>query len=216
MLSASIGASVPDVSFAPEEAKSAIVEPLSTVIAVYSAVMATIYGSFRYTVDRRGGVVAQRATLQPRRWGLIARIPFTALGGVLVALASLLGGHAALAATLGTRGLAPATLGDVAIVGAAAAVWGLSMGLLVQAHLPSLFVAPLTLSAALLIAPLWPAVAAWLPLPALLRAVGFDLTPLGIDVVVGPPSGAAAPLTIAWLVLLLIGGSGAFLRRDFR
>ncbi|WP_307382469.1 MULTISPECIES: hypothetical protein [Microbacterium] len=217
VLSASIGASVPgDVAAAPEAAKVAIAAPLSTVIAVYAAVMAAIYGSFRYTVDRRGGVVAQRATLQPRRWGLAARVPFTAVGGALVATAALLGGRVALAAALGARGLEPATVGTVAIVGAAAAVWGLGAGLLVQAHLPSLFVAPLSLSAALLVAPLWPAVAPWCPLPTLLRAAGLDLAPLGIDAAVGPARGVAVAVAAAWLAAALAAGTVSFLRRDLR
>lgn len=217
VLSASIGTSVPgDLVAAPDAAKEAIAAALSTVIAVYSAVMAAIYGSFRYTIDRRGGVVAHRATLQPRRWGLAARIPSTALGGALVGVASLVGGRAAVVAALGARGLEPATVGTVAVVGAAAAVWGLSAGLLVQAHLPSLFVAPLSLSAPLLIAPLWPAVAAWFPLPTLLRAASFDLTPLGIGAAVGPAASAAVALAVAWGVLLLAAGAVSFLRRDLR
>ncbi|WP_156496114.1 hypothetical protein, partial [Microbacterium sp. T32] len=207
VLSASIGASMPgDVAAAPDAAKDAIAAPLSTVLAVYAAVMAAIYGSFRYTVDRRGGVIAQRATLQPRQWGLAARIPFTALGGALVGVAALLGGRAAVAATLGLHGLEPAAVGAVAIVGAAAAVWGLGIGLLVQAHLPSLFLAPLSLSAALLVAAPWPAVAAWFPLPTLVRATGLDLAPLGITAAVGPGPVAAAALAAAWITAVLAAG----------
>ena len=217
VLSASIGASMPgDVAAAPDGAKDAIAAPLSTVLAVYAAVMAAIYGSFRYTVDRRGGVVAQRATLQPRRWALAARIPFTALGGALVGMAALLGGRAAVATALGLHGLEPAAVGAVAIVGAAAAVWGLGIGLLVQAHLPSLFVAPLSLSAALLVAAPWPAVAAWFPLPTLVRATGLDLAPLGITAAVGPEPVAAAALAAAWITAVLAAGAASFLRRDLR
>ncbi|MGC0368134.1 hypothetical protein [Microbacterium sp. SLBN-111] len=217
VLSASIGASMPgDVAAAPDAAKDAIAAPLSTVLAVYAAVMAAIYGSFRYTVDRRGGVVAQRATLQPRRWALAARIPFTALGGALVGVAALLGGRAAVAAALGLHGLEPAAVGAVPVVGAAAAVWGLGIGLLVQAHLPSLFVAPLSLSAALLVAAPWPAVAAWFPLPTILRAAGLDLAPLGIIAAVGPEPAGATALATAWIAAVLTAGAASFLRRDLR
>ena len=217
VLSASIGGSVPgDVAAAPDAAKDAIAAPLSTVLAVYAAVMAAIYGSFRYTVDRRGGVVAQRATLQPRRWALAARIPFTVLGGAIVGVASLLGGRVALSAALGVRGLDPATVGSVAIVGAVAAVWGLSVGLLVQAHLPSLFVAPLSLSAARLVALPWPAAAAWFPLPTLLRAADLDLAPLGITAAVGPQPAAAVAMATAWIAAVLTAGAVSFLRRDLR
>ena len=131
-------------------------------------------------------------------------------------MAAFIGGRAALAAALGARGLDPAIVGTVAIVGAATAVWGLGAGLLVQAHLPSLFVAPLSLSAALLVAPLWPAVAAWSPLPTLLRAAGLDLAPLGIDAAVGPAPGAAVALAAAWLTAALAAGTVSFLRRDLR
>ncbi|MDF2918246.1 hypothetical protein [Microbacterium sp. NPDC086615] len=217
VLSASIGASVPgDLATAPDEARAAIAAPLSTVIAMYGAVMAAIYGSFRYTVDRRAGVVAQRATLQPRRWHLAARIPFTALSGALVAVASLLGGRLALTAALGLRGLDLGSVGISAVIGAAAALWGLGIGLLVQAHLPALFVAPLSLISAFLIAPLWPSVAAWLPLPTLLRAVGRELGPLGIDAAVGPVPAAATALAAVWIAAVLSGGAWSFLRRDLR
>lgn len=92
LLSASIAASVPaDIAAAPDDVKALVAVPLATVLAVYSAVLAAIYGSFRYTVDRRAGVVAQRSTVQPRPWALVGRLPFTALGGVLVAGASVLG-----------------------------------------------------------------------------------------------------------------------------
>lgn len=214
-LSASIGASAPsDFASAPNEAKDAMADVIATVTAVYAAVMASIYGSFRYTIDRRTGVLAQRATLQPRRWGLAARVPFTALGGALVAGASILGSRWALAASLGIRGLDAGVVAATLIVGAAAAVWGLGVGLLVRAHLPSLFVAPFSLSAALAIAPLWPVVAAWLPLTVLLRAARLDLAPVGIDAATGPPSWVAVALSMIWTAVVLTAGAWAFLRRD--
>lgn len=215
VLSASIGASAPsDLGSAPEEAKAAIAPMIAAVTAVYSAVMASIYGSFRYTIDRRTGVLAQRATLQPRRWGLAARVPFTALGGGLVAVASILGSRLSLAPILGVRGLNVDVVAGTLIVGAAAAVWGLGIGLLVRAHLPSLFVAPFSLSVALAIAHLWPVAAAWLPLAALLRAVRLDLVAIGIGAAVGPAPVLAVALSTAWTVVVLAAGTWAFLRRD--
>jgi hypothetical protein len=215
VLSASIGASAPaDLASAPEEAKSAIAVVLVTVTAVYAAVMASIYGSFRYTIDRRTGVLAQRATLQPRRWGLAARVPFTALGGALVASAAMLGGRVSLAASLGLRGVDVGVVAATLIVGAAAAVWGLGVGLLVRAHLPSLFVAAFSLSVALVIGPFWPGVAAWLPLAVLLRSAGLDLTFVGISAAVGPAPGFAVALGIICTAGIVTVGAWAFLRRD--
>ena len=215
LLSASIGASAPsDLDSAPEEAEAVIVSVIATVTAVYSAVMASIYGSFRYTIDRRSGVLAQRATLQPRRWGLAARIPFTALGGALVAAASLLGSRLSLAASLGVRGLDADVVASTLIVGSAAALWGLGVGLLVRAHLPSLFVAPFSVSVALAIAHLWPVGAAWLPLAAFLRATRLDLMPIGIGAAVGPAPGLAVALSAAWTAVVLAAGACAFLRHD--
>lgn len=217
LLSASIAASVPaDIAAAPDDVKALVAVPLATVLAVYSAVLAAIYGSFRYTVDRRAGVVAQRSTVQPRPWALVGRLPFTALGGVLVAGASVLGGRLALAPALGTAGLDAATVAAALVVGAVAALWGLGVGLVVQAHLPSLFVAPVSLSGALLVAPFWPDTAAWLPLPALLRAAGLDLAPIGLDVGAGPAPGVAGALTGAWVAAVLAAGGWSFLRRDLR
>lgn len=214
-LSASIGASAPaDLASAPDEAKAAIAVVIATVTAVYAAVMASIYGAFRYTIGRRTGVLAQRATLQPRRWGLAARVPFTALGGALVAATSIVGSRLSLAASLGLRGLDTGVVVATLFVGAAAAVWGLGAGLVVRAHLPSLFVAPFSLSAALAVAHLWPVVAAWLPLAGFLRAARLDLAPLGIDAAVGPTPGWALALSIIWTITVLTAGAWAFLRRD--
>ena len=217
VLSASISAGIPaDAAAAPEAAKEILARPMSTVIGVYAAVMAAVYGSFRYTIDRRTGVVAQRATLHPRAWALVGRLPFTALGGAIVGAAVVLGGRLALLPVLGVIGLEARDVGAVVLVGAVASLWGLGVGLLVQAHLPSLFLAPISLSAAMLIAPVWPAFSAWLPLPALLRASGLDTAVLGIAIDTGPSPDFAVPLASAWIVAVVAAGGGSFLRRDLR
>ena len=252
VLSASIAASIPtDVALAPDAEKVLLAETLSTVIAVYAAVMAAIYGSFRYTIDRRVGVVAQRATVQPRGWALVGRIPFTALGGAAVGMAALLGARLALvpafallglhardvAATIvvaaaggvaGRRGARLALVAAFALLGvhgrdvaaargvaAAASLWGLGVGLLVQAHLPALFVAPISLSLAVMLAPVWPTFCEWLPLPTFLRAGGLDLSVLGLADG-GVDQSLAALLASVWLVGVVVVGAGSFLRRDLR
>lgn len=217
VLSASIAAGVPaDAAGAPDDVKALVLHPLTTVIGVYAAVMAAISGSFGYTIDRRTGVVAHRATLQPRPWALVGRLPFTALGGVLVAAAAVLGGRLALVPTFGLAGLDVGGVLAVLAVGAASALWGLGVGLLVQAHLPALFAAPFSLSIAVMVAPLWPDVVAGLPLPALLRAVGLDLGALGIGDAVGPARAIAALLAAAAITVVVGAGAWSFLRRDLR
>lgn len=217
VLSASIAASIPaDVVGAPEDVKMMVVGPLSTVIGVYAAVMAAIYGSFRYTVDRRSGVVAQRATLQSRPWALVGRVPFTALGGATVAAAAVLGGRLALVPTFGLAGVDPGGVLATLVVGAAAAVWGLGVGLVVRAHLPALFIAPFSISAALMAASPWPDVAVWMPLPTMLRGVGLDLAALGIGDTVGPSHVLASALATAWVAAALAAGAWSFLGRDVR
>ncbi|MBB3156854.1 hypothetical protein FHS07_000538 [Microbacterium proteolyticum] len=217
VLSASIAASIPaDVAGAPDDVKMLVVGPLSAVIGVYAAVMAAIYGSFRYTLDRRSGVVAQRATLQSRPWALVGRVPFTALGGAMVAAAAVLGGRLALVPTFGLAGVDLGGVLAILAVGAAAAVWGLGVGLVVQAHLPALFVAPFSISAALMAASPWPDIAAWMPLPTMLRGAGLDLAALGVGEAVGPTQEMASALATAWVATALAAGAWSFLRRDVR
>ncbi|MBD8478379.1 hypothetical protein [Microbacterium sp. CFBP 8794] len=218
LLSLSLAAGVPsDLGTASAAEKELAVVPLSAVVAVYAAVMATIYGSFRYTIDLRVGVVAQRATLQPRGAAIAARVPFTALGGAVVAGLALAGGRVALAPVLGTTGLGPGVVAGTLVVGAVAALWGLGVGLLVRAHLFALFVAPLSLSVALFVGAMWPEPAGWMPLPAMLHAVGFDLASLGI---VPAASGhilepaVSTAITATWTSATLGAGIVSFLRRD--
>ena len=218
LLSISLATRVPaHVADAPPEVKTLLAEQLSTVVAVYGALMAAIYGSFRYTVDRRRGVVAQRATLQPRAPGVVARVPFTAVGGVAVAAVALLGARVALAPALGTTGLHEGPVAGTLVVGAGAALWGLGVGLLVQAHLVALFVAPLSLSVALFLGIPWPEPATWMPLPTLLHATGFDLAAVGLGSAASgtvPDPAAARVLALVWTGGGLLAGIASFLRRD--
>src|SRR5690606_26183334 len=60
LMSLSLAVSVPpELSAAPGDAGQAFAAPLSAVIAIHAAILAAVYGSFRYTIDRRDGVVAQ-------------------------------------------------------------------------------------------------------------------------------------------------------------
>jgi hypothetical protein len=218
LLSLSLATGVPsDLGTASAAEKDLAVAALTPVVAVYAAVMAAIYGSFRYTIDLRVGVVAQRATLQPRGASIAARVPFTALGGAVVAVLALAGGRVALAPVLGSAGLGPGVVVQIVVVGAVSALWGLGVGLLVRAHLVALFIAPLSLSSAVLIGALWPEPAMWMPLPSLLEVVGFDLAALGITPGVAGMDGRSAvsgAIAATWTGVVLGAGIVSFLRRD--
>ncbi|ALJ20808.1 hypothetical protein [Microbacterium sp. No. 7] len=214
VLSLSLAAGVPpEMHSAPEELRSSFHEGLGAVVAMYAALVATIFGAFRYTLDRRHGVVAQRLMALPRRADLVARALFSAAGGAVVAGAVALGCSAAVFAVLGE---ARADVRDVIatmVVGALAALWGLGAGLIVQHHLAALLLAPLSLSATLLLATLWPALGAWAPLAAVLAAAGFDSAAIGVaDDALAPI--AAAGVFAVWLAAILAGGAASFLRRD--
>ncbi|WP_256041468.1 hypothetical protein [Cryobacterium sp. SO1] len=185
-------------------------------MATYGAVLAAIYGSFRYTVDRRNGVVAQRLTLQPRWATLAARVPAAALGGALVALSTIVGGHVALAVSMGGTNVDWPTTAASAAVGAAAGIWGLGVGLVVQQHLLALFVAPVTLAVATVVAIFWKAGAVWFPLPTMLSAFGFDVSEIGFQDGAALDRPLAATFSVVWIFLILTVGAMSFLRRDVK
>ncbi|WP_144874131.1 hypothetical protein [Microbacterium sp. 1.5R] len=223
MLGAAFGMSLliatgvpPELIAAPASERAALAAPLGTILAVYGAVLASVYGAFRYTVDRRDGVVAQRLMLQPRRAVLIGRIPSAAIGGMAVSAASVVGGHAALLAAMGGIPVEWSTLCRTLALGAVAGVYGLGVGLVVQSHLLALFIAPMSLGVALLVATVWPEGAAHLPLFAMLEALGFDLRAVGL----APSDRLAAPVAAllagAWVVIGILGGGILFLVRDVR
>ena len=214
VLSLSLAAGIPaDLADAPPAAREELVAPFDAVLATYAGILAAVYGSFRYTIDRRDGVVAQRLMLESRWAMLVVRVPAAALGGAVVAAAAAVGGHTALLVTLGGVPVhAPAVASAVAL-GAAAALWGLGIGIVVQAHLAALFVAALSMGVGLLAAMFWSAGAVYLPLPALLDAFRFDVAALGIPAGegLGP---AAVPIAAGWILLAVGAGAVVFLRRD--
>ena len=79
VLSLSVATNIPpELADAPPDVRAAFAAPYEAVLATYGAVLAAAYGSFRYTVDRRDGVVAQRLMLQPRWATLLVRVPASA------------------------------------------------------------------------------------------------------------------------------------------
>lgn len=215
VMSLSVSMSIPpELGEAPADARAALAAPFTAVLATYGAILAAIYGSFRYTVDRRDGVIAQRLMLQSRRATLLARVPASALGGAVVALAAAIGGHLALRVSVGGVPVEWADVGATLALGAASGLWGLGCGIVVQAHLLALFVVPASLGAGVVVAMLWTAGAVYLPLLAMLEAFGFDVTTVGIppDATLDGP--VAALVSAGWVLTALLVGGIAFLRRD--
>lgn len=216
-MSLTIATSVPpELASAPQGVRAALAAPFSAMSATYGAVLAAVYGCFRYTVDRRDGVVAQRLMMQSRWATLVVRVPASAIGGAIVALAAAAGAHTVLLVTMGGVPMDWSSVGSAVVLGAVAGLWGLGWGLVVQAHLVALFVVPMSLSAAVLVAMVWGAGAPYLPLLAMLEGSGFDVTALGIpssDRLDGP---IAVLVTTGWVLCALVAGGVSFIKRDVR
>jgi hypothetical protein len=217
VMSLSVATSVPpEFTDAPADAREALTGPFSVVLATYGAVLAAVYGSFRYTVDRRDGVVAQRLMSQPRWALLLVRVPTSALGGALIALATVLGGHAALTVAMGGVPVDWGAAASTLVLGAVAGLWGMGVGVVVQAHLAALFVAALSMGVTMLVATFWGAGAVYLPLFAMLAAFQFDVTTLGILPEQGLDQSLAVLVTADWVLAALLAASIAFMERDVK
>lgn len=206
----------PEFADAPADLRAALAAPFGTVLATHGGILAAVYGSFRYTVDRRDGVIAQRLMLQ-RRWPtLLARMPASAIGGAVVTGAALFGGHLALAVSGAGTTIDGAMVASTLALGGAAALWGLGLGVVVQVHLLALFLAPMSLGGSLLVAMLWPAGAVYLPLVALLEALRFDVTAIGVAQSSVLDAPLAAVVAASWVAVMLLASAVVFLRRDVR
>ncbi|WP_341944818.1 hypothetical protein [Microbacterium sp. LWH11-1.2] len=216
-VSLSLATSIPpELAEAPADVRTALTAAFTAVLATYGAVLASVYGSFRYTLDRRDGVVAQRLMLQPRWVTLLVRAPASALGGAVVALAGLAGGHAALAFAIGGIALDGTAVGSTLALGAIAGLWGMGLGIVVQAHLVALFAASLSMGAGLLVAILWKAGAVYLPLLAMLKALRFDVAAVGIMPGESLDGSTAVLVTAGWVTAALLAGWLSFMNRDVR
>ncbi len=218
IMALSLAASIPTgIREAPLETRDSFVESFGVIIAIYGAILAAIYASFRYTIDRRNGVVSQRLALQPRRMLNVAmRVPYSGLGGAIVALSACLGGYIALSISMGYSQPPWSSIGPTLALGAAAGLWGLGLGLLVQAHLPALFVVSVSLSCAMFVAMFWGSYAVWFPLLVMLQACGFKISQLGIESSGNIHILAAVLGAIAWVSVALIAGTVSFLRSDVK
>lgn len=216
-VSLSLATSIPpELAEAPANVRTALAAPFTAVLATYGAVLASVYGSFRYTLDRRDGVVAQRLMLQPRWVTLLVRAPASAVGGAVVALAALVGGHAVLTIAIGGIALDWTAVGSTLALGAIAGLWGMGLGIVVQVHLVALFAASMSMGAALLVAILWKVGAVYLPLLAMLEALRFDVTAVGILPGESLDGSTAVLVTAGWVTAALLAGGLSFMNRDVR
>ncbi|PCE14632.1 hypothetical protein AUC47_03390 [Microbacterium sp. SZ1] len=204
----------PELADAPPNSRAALFAPFGVVVAVYGAVLAAVYGSFRYTVDRRDGVLAQRLMLERRPTVLLTRVPAAAVGGACISLAAVTGAHAAFGVAFGGLPIDGSTVGRTLLLGAVAGVYGLAVGLVVQTHLVALFIAPMSLAAGLLVVAVWPTMAVHLPLLALLEALGFDVSAAGLAAPDRLDRPVAVLVSAGWMLIGLLGGGILFLIRD--
>ena len=94
--------------------------------------------------------------------------------------------------------------------------WGLGVGIVVQAHLVALFVAPMSMSVAVLVVIFWRSGAVYLPLLAMLEALRFDVSALGILPDEGIDSQTAGLVTAAWVLGALVAAGLSFMNRDVK
>ncbi|PRB60879.1 hypothetical protein [Microbacterium sp. MYb45] len=217
VMSLSLATSVPpEFAAAPADVREALMAPFGAVLATYGAVVAAVYGSFRYTVDRRDGVIAQRLMLQPRWVIFLTRMPTAAFGGAVVTLAGVVGGHIALMIAMGGIPVQWSSVGPVVALGAVAGLWGMGLGIVIQTHLVALFAASMSMAAAMLVAPFWSAGAAYLPLLAMLEALQLDISALGVEPKDSLDTWLAVLVVAGWVVAALGVGAVAFLKRDVK
>lgn len=214
-LSATLATSIPaELAAAPPDVRRELAAPFDAVLATYAGMLAAVYGSFRYTIDQRDGVIAQRLMLQSRWATLAVRVPASAVGGAVVALAAVGGGRSALALAMGGIPVVPSAVVATLALGAAAALWGLGLGIIIRAHLAALFLVALSMGVAVVLAAIASPVAVFLPLLAGLQAFGFDVTAVGVAPGAGLAQGVAGMIAGGWLLLALGAGGALFLRRD--
>ncbi|MGO4453414.1 hypothetical protein [Arthrobacter sp. RAF14] len=196
-----------DLNSVPASMTETVMHAFRIPLAVNAATMASIYGSFRFTIDYRDGYIARQLLWQSRNTSLIAKMPPTMAAGAAIGAISCLIFAAVVGAAMRRPVLDFETLGQAAVLGIACSLWGLCVGSLVRAHLVALFIVPATLVLALPLA-LWkPEVSGWSPLSALLQSTGNRIPgelPLQL----------AGALGLAWLALAIIASLWAFNRRD--
>ncbi|GAB3399149.1 hypothetical protein [Amycolatopsis echigonensis] len=155
-----------------------------------ATVIAMIFGSIRYTLDARNGLIARAVLASGRGPALLAKAVVTATAGAVI---GVLGGLCTAVVT-GLDGSVLPDLFGTMLSAAAGAVIGLCVGVLVRNH----FAAPVAVLAvhlgSILVLQSWPAVGAVLPLGATMALVS-DTQP---DLL---PQPAAIAVLLAWTAI---------------
>lgn len=186
---------------APLSVRGAFAEEYRVVGVLSAALVAAIYGSFRYTIDHRDGAVAQQVTITQRVPHLVARVPFTMLGGAVIALVAVGASQLVVMLLVGVDEIAAETVFDHTALGTIMGLWGFCLGVIVRRHLLALAVVPASLGIALLLAAFAPEIGVWLPFPAGADALGFELAPFGFTPDSQLPDGIAVVVFAGWLCI---------------
>lgn len=170
--------------------KDGVVTVVNVKPAALATVIAMIFGSVRYTLDARSGLIARAVLAGGRGQALLAKAVVTATAGAVI---GVLGGLCTAVVT-GLDGSVLPDLFGAMLSAAAGAVIGLCVGVLVRNH----FAAPVAVLAvhlgSILVLQSWPAAGAALPLGATIALVS-DTQP---DLL---PQPAAIAVLIAWTAI---------------
>ncbi|MFK0250441.1 hypothetical protein ACIQUM_37570 [Amycolatopsis azurea] len=155
-----------------------------------ATVITMIFGSVRYTLDTRNGLIGRAVLAGGRTQALLAKAAVTAVAGAVI---GILGGLCTAVAT-GLDGSVLPDLFGAMLSAAAGAVFGLCVGVVIRNH----FAAPVTVLAvhlgSILVLQSWPAVGAALPLGATMALVS-DTQPDFL------PQPAAIAALLAWTAI---------------
>ncbi|MBF4461838.1 MULTISPECIES: hypothetical protein [unclassified Rathayibacter] len=208
VLGLSILLAVPEnVREAPASARSALFDALAPSLLTTAAVVAGLYGAFRYTSDLERGVLARQLGFVGRLPLLCARAVMAAIGGALLAavssVAAVLAFRAVAASDVGVLELLPAGV----LVGVSAALWGLAVGVVIGRHVPALVAVSGVLAASLPLSEWQPDARLATPLGAWLASVAYGgdrSADLGLALAAG----------VLWLIVAAVLAVVVVLRRD--
>lgn len=198
-----------NLSSAPEPALSAVTAALRFPLEVNIATMASVYGSFRYTIDHRDGFIGRQVMWQSRVPTLTPRLLTTFIAGAITGLWCWLVFHVTLSISAQQIIVDSGTIWSSLLLGGTCSVWGLCVGSLVRAHLLALFLVPATLLLTVALGVGAPELATWSPLGAFLQAFGEGLPK-------APTIGHPVLLSLCWIIAAIGISLYSFRRRDIR
>lgn len=196
-----------NLSSVPEQALSAVSTALRFPLEVNIATMASIYGSFRYTIDHRDRFIGRQIMWQSRVPTLVPRMLATFVAGAIIGLWCSLIFYATLSIAAQRMIVDSAAIWHPLLLGGICSVWGLCVGSLVRAHLLALFLVPATLVLTIALAVWTPELASWSPLGAFVQAFGEGLPN-------APTIDHPVLLSLGWMVAAIAVSLYSFSRRD--